>query len=996
MENQHSDDDRTQTHVVISHGTMVQHYRIIQKIGAGGMGEVFLAEDTKLHRKVALKFLPSRYATDADFKARFVREAEAMAKLNHPNIITIFEVSEYHGRPFFAMELVEGQSLRDFFKGRELDFEKILNLAIQICDGLSAAHEKQVVHRDIKPSNIVIDAYGRPKVLDFGLAAIQGVERITKTGSTLGTVQYMSPEQVGGKTVDHRSDLFSFGIVLYEMISGRTPFERGNEGATLKAIANDDPEPLARYKSEVPDELQRIVAKLLEKDPAYRYQTATGVISDLKQELRSLTSDESTAAQTARVKRSTGKSLLKWFLPAAVIIFVTIALVLKPWKFEISPSEVARAAENRVAIMYFDNLADSSDSLRLGEIAANLLITDLTESSYLDIVSTQALYDILKNLGQEGQKKIDRETATQVARKAGAKWMLLGSILQSEPHFVVTSQLVDVESGTATASQRVSGEEGENIFAVIDRLTIEVKNDMSLPAQAKSEPDRPVAEVTTNSPEAMRHYLEALDYSKKLYYVEAMESYTKALYYDSTFAEAHYRLGINEYYTGRGRLLPASIAQAVKYIDNAPRVVRTFIRSMDNLIKGDYSAAGDILQKECEQSPQEKEAFMLLSGLKYFLQFDAAGAIPLLKKVTEIDPLDKLAYNYLAYAYNEIDDIEKSTWAINKYISLAPNEANPYDTRGDLYAIQGQLDKAIASYKKALSIKPDLSFTLSEIGNLHLYKQDYASARKYYRRLVTSKNQEARWGGREKLGFIPIYQGKLDEALKVIDQAMASDQLEYSKDATSPRHRLKAYVFLEKGNLDSALVEIEKAIEIARARKQDYRYWHHYAQILAERGEFEKAEEIAEALRPVLEQKDRRLMRRYWFAKGRIALAQSEFDKAIDHFKRAIALANKDIRIYARQHLALARAYLEAGQLGEAVTEYENILIGFYEPLIGSSLFDIVKAHYYLGTAYEASGWDNKAIKRYEIFLDIWRDADEGIKIIEDAKERLAKLKNGS
>ncbi|MCH9024564.1 MAG: serine/threonine protein kinase [candidate division Zixibacteria bacterium] len=351
---------------------MVQHYRIIEKIGAGGMGEVYLAEDTSLHRKVALKFLPTRYSADADFKARFVREAEAMAKLNHPNIITIFEVSEFKSRPFFAMELVEGQSLRDLAKSKELSIDRIIELAIQVCEGLGAAHDKKIVHRDIKPSNIVIDAYGRPKILDFGLAAIQGGEHLTKTGSTLGTVQYMSPEQVQGQEVDHRSDLFSLGVVLYELISGRTPFERGNEGATLKAIANDGPEPLARYKSEVPDELQRIVAKLLEKDPAYRYQTATGVISDLKQELRSLTSDESTAAQTARVKRSAGKSLLKWFLPAAVIIFVTIALVLKPWKFEISPSEVARAAENRVAIMYFDNLADSSDSLRLGDPAGEV------------------------------------------------------------------------------------------------------------------------------------------------------------------------------------------------------------------------------------------------------------------------------------------------------------------------------------------------------------------------------------------------------------------------------------------------------------------------------------------------------------------------------------------------------------------------------------------------------------------------------------------------
>ena len=277
-----SDDDKTQSCVVLTKGTMVSHYRIIEKIGSGGMGEVYLAEDTKLNRKVALKFLPPHLCQDEECRQRFKREAQAAAKLNHPNIVTIHEVSDYQGRPFIAMELVEGLSLRDLAKGKELSIDRIIELAIQVCDGLGAAHGKKVVHRDIKPSNIVIDAYGRPKILDFGLAATQGGEHLTKTGSTLGTVRYMSPEQVQGKEIDQRSDLFSLGVVLYELIAGRTPFERDNEAATLKAITQDNPEPLARYKSDIPDELQRTVSKLLEKDSAYRYQTAAGVISDLR------------------------------------------------------------------------------------------------------------------------------------------------------------------------------------------------------------------------------------------------------------------------------------------------------------------------------------------------------------------------------------------------------------------------------------------------------------------------------------------------------------------------------------------------------------------------------------------------------------------------------------------------------------------------------------------------------------------------------------------
>ncbi|MEE8404515.1 MAG: serine/threonine-protein kinase, partial [candidate division Zixibacteria bacterium] len=249
--------DNTKTHVVLTKGTMVAHYRITEKIGAGGMGEVFLAKDTKLGRQVALKFLPVNLAAENEHRARFKREAQAAAKLNHPNIVTIHEVSEFNSRPYIVMEHVEGRSLHDFCHDEPLPTNKIIDTAIQICDGLSKAHKAGIVHRDIKSSNIVVDSDGRPKILDFGLATFKGSEEVTKDGSTIGTVAYMSPEQAQGQKIDHRSDLFSFGIVLYELIAGRTPFKRDSDAATLKAIVNDAAEPLTRYRAEVPDELQR-------------------------------------------------------------------------------------------------------------------------------------------------------------------------------------------------------------------------------------------------------------------------------------------------------------------------------------------------------------------------------------------------------------------------------------------------------------------------------------------------------------------------------------------------------------------------------------------------------------------------------------------------------------------------------------------------------------------------------------------------------------------
>ena len=411
-----SDDDKTQSCVVLTKGTMVSHYRIIEKIGSGGMGEVYLAEDTKLNRKVALKFLPPHLCQDEECRQRFKREAQAAAKLNHPNIVTIHEVSDYQGRPFIAMELVEGLSLRDLAKGKELSIDRIIELAIQVCDGLGAAHGKKVVHRDIKPSNIVIDAYGRPKILDFGLAATQGGEHLTKTGSTLGTVRYMSPEQVQGKEIDQRSDLFSLGVVLYELIAGRTPFERDNEAATLKAITQDNPEPLARYKSDIPDELQRTVSKLLEKDSAYRYQTAAGVISDLR-----------------RLKKES---------------------ISGPSTVQPKPS---------IAVLPFTNLSADPEQEYFCDGMAEEIINALTHVEGLRVVARTSCFAF----------KDRHEDIRQIGRKLNVDNVLEGSVRKAGNRVRITGQLIKISDGYHLWSDRYDRELSD-IFEVQDEISIAI------------------------------------------------------------------------------------------------------------------------------------------------------------------------------------------------------------------------------------------------------------------------------------------------------------------------------------------------------------------------------------------------------------------------------------------------------------------------------------------------------------------------------------------
>jgi len=991
QENQ--EDDHTRSYVPLTAGAVVGHYKIIEKIGAGGMGEVYLAEDTELKRQVALKFLPLHLVSDEDLKARFKREAQAAAKLNHPNIVTIHEVSEYQGRPYIVMQYLERQSLREVIEVKTLSLKKIIDLAIQICEGLSKAHQAGIIHRDIKPSNIVIDADGRPKILDFGLAVIRGGEHLTKTGSTLGTVRYMSPEQAQGEEVDHRSDLFSFGVVLYEMITGRTPFARENDVATAQAIVSAIPEPLAKYRTNVSGDLQRIVSKLLEKDPAYRYQSAAGVASDLKQERRSLDSGESSVVSVKALRPLPKKKLTKILVPtSALAVIVLLLLVLKPWKFEVKPSEEAIAAENRLAIMYFDNLADPEDSQRLGEIATNLLITDLTESQYLDVVSSQRLYDILKLLGKEGIRVLDREVATQVAEKARAKRMLLGSILQVEPQIIITSRLVDVERGRAIASQRITGEAGDNIFTVVDRLTVEVKNDMSLPAQAQNEPDRPVADVTTHSPEAYRYYLEGLDYFWKVYNAEAEKSFEKALEFDSTFAMAYFWLaGLK----GGSEEIELT-AKAVEYSDKISQKEKHYIKAQEAVISGNYTEVIEELKKLVERYPEEKLAFLWLGGIYHNVVGEPQEAVRQYNKAIEIDPLYKFAYNALVYAYDALGDFEKSLWAINKYISLAPDEPNPYDSRADLYAYNGQIDQAIESYKKALDRKADFYTSLRKLGHMYLFRSEYAKAESCYQQLSSSGEKETRSRGRTELALIPLYQGRLEEALQVLEDGIAADRMEqFSGKQKAYKHFLKASIYQEKKNFNPALKEVETGLAIwkkANPQRVTYQQDYYYIELLAENDQFEKAEEVVLALKQEIEEKDQSQLWNYGLALGNVELVRGNSEAAVAHLEKAVENTPSPL-FYVR--FSLAKAYLESGRLGEAVAVFEKALARYGDVRAAYPILS-VKAHYLLGLAYEKSGWTSKAIEQYETFLDIWKDADPGIEEIEDAKERLARLKSKS
>jgi tetratricopeptide (TPR) repeat protein/predicted Ser/Thr protein kinase len=969
-------------------GKIISHYKILEKLGEGGMGVVYKAQDIKLDRLVALKFLPPHLTSEFEEKERFIHEAKAASALNHTNITTIYEIDEFEGQMFIVMEYVEGKTLKQIIEKETLPIKKALDIGIQICEGLAMAHEKGIVHRDIKSDNIMLTPRGQVKIMDFGLAKLKGATKLTKTRSTLGTLAYMSPEQAQGEEVDSRSDIFSFGVVLYELLTKNLPFGGEHQAAIVYSIINEEPQPVARFNNQVSAELERIVFKALSKDREERYQHADEVLADLRKERKSLDYLKTGQVPKEAIAAKPKRKVLPIAIPASVaFILVLLFLILRPFKFEIAPEKGAVAKESSLAIMYFENMVDREDKGRLGEIVTNLLITSLSESQYMRVISSQRLYDILKLMGKEGAKVIDKNVASEVANKANAKWMVLGGIVQVEPRMVITTQLVDVKSGQVIASQRIMAQPKQDIFSLVDTLALGIKKDLSLPEQAQKETIRPVADVTTRSPEAYRYYLEGLDYGHKLYSTEAQKSLEKALEFDSTFAMAYCRLAELKEGEEEKRLT----AKAVKYSGKASQKERDYIKGWETYVSGNYSQAVKELKKMAERYPDEKEAFYTLGFIYYQNLRQYQEAVHYFNQAIQIDPLYKLAYNQLAYAYNDMGEFDKSIRAIDKYIELGPDEANPYDSRADLYAWNGKLGQAIDSYKKALEIKPDFFMSLSKLGHMYLFQRNYVKAESCYKELASSSDKNTRSQGRFYLALIPAYQGKFEDALRILDDGIAADRMDQAEGFWNvQKHWEKASVYDAKQNLRLALEETKIIIEINKRVYPNIPVngLDLYAYLLAKSGKLKEAEQICEVLKKDIEAKSPALIYDYWLTLGTVELAQDNAKTAVTYLEKA----EKEGPPLVVGRFFLGQAYLDLGRLSEAVVLLEQALSRYDEVRARQQIY-AVKCYYLLGLAYEKSGWKDKAIQQYQEFLDIWKNADPGIPEVTDAKERLQRLK---
>ncbi len=681
--------------------------------------------------------------------------------------------------------------------------------------------------------------------------------------------------------------------------------------------------------------------------------------------------------------RPTSRSWIGVARISLVAAAVMVVLTLQPWDIQIKPTQEAIAAENRLAVLYFQNLADPADSTGLAPVVTNLLITDLTQTGTVDIVSTSRLYDIARMMNLAAPADLNHSRAEEVGRRSRSRWVLLGSIVSTQPNWTLTAQLVDVATGDIVASFDQRGTPEGEIFPVIDNLSREIGAHFGLTDEV-SGAGVLISQVTSPSLDAYRHYLTGVDQFHRLYYREAIGSFQTALQLDPEMAMAYCYLG---------RLLDRSLMdQAVKYIDRAGKVEQHYIRYYASRLRGEVDSSVAELHRAVELFPQEKQAWLFLANNARATgqQELAAGYY---ERVIELDSLDRSAYNGLAYSYHLLGKPDRALWAADRYIDVASDEPNPYDTKGDILSLNGYLHEAIESYGKAVEINPDFHHSRMYLGYMYMFDGQYARADSCFQALSFQSEPSLRYAAPMYAIYPWLRRGKLDTALVLIDELEALVSTDHAlrlvPDNRARAHFLRAIVYRERHDLAGAIAEI------ARARRQSellathdsVSYRSYYIQLLTENGDMEAARRELMAFEQYVTRVDSDVPS-YWHAAAFVSLHSGNCDSAQVQGKRAA-----EINPHFQFMVAAAEVTLACENYEDAADMLELLLIPYTSPRSFHAI-ESTKLHYYLGQAYEGLGRFNEAVTQYETFLDIWHEADEDIDAITDVRVRLARLRS--